>query len=150
MSVMVPESLMALAYQVKERRAELTKRHAELCALNTELRGYGGVVVLENGEQRAYGGVAFSEPNAEGWCVSYRSNPNATPMSRGFCPAADRARTMPPGAKPAPAELTKRIEEAYAAWSASANAAETAKLNLEASGRAFFDDIVEKLERESG
>jgi hypothetical protein len=130
MSLIVPDSLMALAHEVASKRRELAQRYAQLCALN--------------GELRANGGVAFSEPNADGWCVSYRVNPNVAAVARGVCAAADRARTTPPGATAAPAELTARIEQAYAAWQAAVGAAEDARLFFEASGSSFLEEILAK------
>lgn len=124
----VPDSLVALAFDVGSKRRDLTKRYDGLRALNVELR--------------AAGGVAFSEPNAEGLCVSYRANPAGSTMARGLCATTDRQKTMPPGVAQAPPALTKRLEEGYRAWQEAAGAAENARLMFEASGQSFLEDLV--------
>lgn len=133
----IPESVLACARAVNRKRSELGARHAQLCDLNDELR--------------ANGGVAFSVPNAEGMCISYRANPNRNPMGRGFCAADDRDKTttdpvtkmVRPWAT-VPAGLTQRIEAAYRAWQEAAGAAESARLLFDAEGQAFLNDVLSK------
>jgi hypothetical protein len=133
MNTTVPDSLIAQALDVREKRAELTKRYQVLGELNAELR--------------AVGGVTFSEPNAEGWCVSWRCNPNMQPPGRGMCAAADRDRTSkdPNGhqLKWDHPELARRIAEAHAAWQAAANAQNEAAQGYEIAGAGFLEAILE-------
>lgn len=136
MNLTVPDSLAELAREVRAKRREISACYDRLCDLNDELR--------------ALGGVAFSAPNADGMCISYRVNLRRNPSARGYCAEGDRDRTsMNPDKtiKPwasVPADFAIRVEAAHRAWQAAAGAAENARLRFEASGQAFLEEILEK------